>query len=62
MINYRLGFAAGPKEIISGMEMVHAFSSMGNPSLIQKGAVVALDQKFEDRHLSETLAKLQKSL
>ncbi|HXC61644.1 MAG TPA: pyridoxal phosphate-dependent aminotransferase, partial [Nitrospiria bacterium] len=40
MINYRLGFAAGPKEIIGGMEMVHAFSSMGNPSLIQKGAVV----------------------
>ena len=61
MINYRLGFAAGPKEIISGMEMVHAFSSMGNPSLIQKGAVVALNEEFEDRHLSETLTKLQRA-
>ncbi|MFI5420981.1 MAG: pyridoxal phosphate-dependent aminotransferase [Nitrososphaerales archaeon] len=61
MINYRLGFAAGPKEIISGMEMVHAFSSMGNPSLIQKGAVAALDENFEDRFLSDTLATLQKA-
>jgi aspartate/methionine/tyrosine aminotransferase len=61
MINYRLGFAAGPKEIISGMEMVHAFSSMGNPSLIQRGALAALDENFEDRHLSQTMAKLQRA-
>ncbi|MDA4111018.1 MAG: pyridoxal phosphate-dependent aminotransferase [Thaumarchaeota archaeon] len=61
MINYRLGFAAGPKEIISGMEMVHAFSSMGNPSLIQRGAVVALNAEFEDQHLSETIAKVQRA-
>jgi len=61
MINYRLGFAAGPEEIISGMEMIHAFSSMGIPSLIQRGALPALREEFEDRHLNETISKLQKA-
>lgn len=59
MINYRLGFAVGPSEIIGGMEMIHAFSSMGIPSLLQQGALPALGEEFEDRHLSETIAKLQ---
>ncbi len=61
MINYRLGYAIAPAEIVRGMEMVHAFSSMGIPSLLQRGALAALDQRFEDRHLSETIAKLQKA-
>ena len=61
MINYRLGYSIAPKEIIRGMEMVHAFSSMGLPSLIQRGALAALDQNFEDKHLSETMAKLEKA-
>ena len=61
MINYRLGYSIAPPEIIRGMEMVHGFSSMGLPSLIQRGAVAALDQNFEDRHLSETIAKLEKA-
>jgi aspartate/methionine/tyrosine aminotransferase len=61
MINYRLGYAIGPKEIIKGMEMVHSFSSMGIPSLLQMGAVPALDREFEDRHLKETISMLQKS-
>ena len=61
MINYRLGFAAGPEEIISGMEMIHAFSSMGIPSLIQRGALPALREEFEDRHLYETISRLQKA-
>src|SRR2546426_1865402 len=29
MINYRLGYAIGPPEVIRGMEMIQAFSSMG---------------------------------
>ncbi|HYB04341.1 MAG TPA: pyridoxal phosphate-dependent aminotransferase [Nitrososphaerales archaeon] len=61
MINYRLGFAAGPPEIISGMEMIHAFSSMGLPSLIQRGALPALKEEFEDRHLEETISRLRKA-
>jgi aspartate/methionine/tyrosine aminotransferase len=61
MMNYRLGYAIGPKEIIRGMEMVHSFSSMGIPSLLQKGAVPALERRFEQKHLSETISKLQKS-
>ncbi len=61
MINYRLGFAAGPREVIGGIEMVHAFSSMGLPSLLQRGALPALGEEFEDRHLEETILRLQKA-
>ena len=61
MINYRLGFAIGPEEIISGMVMIHAFSSMGIPSMIQRGAIAALDKRFEEQHITETVAKLQKA-
>lgn len=61
MMNYRLGYAIGPEEVIKGMEMVHSFSSMGVPSLIQKGAVPALDPEFERKHLSRTIEKLTKS-
>jgi len=61
MINYRLGFAAGPQEVIRGMEMVQAFSSMGIPSLIQRGALAALQEEFEDRHLSQTVTTLQRA-
>jgi aspartate/methionine/tyrosine aminotransferase len=61
MMNYRLGYAIGPKDIINGMEMILSFSSMGIPSLIQKGAVPALEPGFENKHLSETIAKLTKA-
>ncbi|MHB8566040.1 MAG: pyridoxal phosphate-dependent aminotransferase [Nitrososphaerales archaeon] len=61
MINYRLGFAVGPREIIRGMEIVQTFSSMGIPSLLQRGALAALSQDFEDQHVFETVAKLQKA-
>ena len=61
MMNYRLGYSIAPKEIIRGMEMVHSFSSMGIPSLLQKGAVPVLDQVFERKHLASTLSMLQKS-
>jgi aspartate/methionine/tyrosine aminotransferase len=61
MMNYRLGYAVGPPEVIRGMEMVHSFSSMGIPSLLQFGAVAALDREFEERHLSKTLKALTRS-
>ena len=61
MINYRLGYAIGPPEVIRGMEMIQAFSSMGIPSLLQKGAVPALNRDFEDKHILATIARLQKA-
>jgi aspartate aminotransferase len=61
MMNYRLGYAIGPANIIHGMEMVQSFSSMGIPVLLQKGAIPALNKGFEDRHMTETIARLQKA-
>ena len=61
MMNYRLGYAIGPANIIHGMEMVQSFSSMGIPVLLQKGAIPALNRGFEDRHITETIARLQKA-
>jgi aspartate/methionine/tyrosine aminotransferase len=61
MMNYRLGYAIAPPEVIRGMEMVASFSSMGIPSIIQKGALPVLSQEFEKEHLSRTIAMLQKS-
>jgi aspartate/methionine/tyrosine aminotransferase len=61
MMNYRLGYTIGPANIIHGMEMVHAFSSMAVPVLLQKGAIPALNKGFEDKHLAETIARLQKA-
>ena len=61
MINFRLGYAISSPEIIRGMELVHGFSSMGLPSLVQKGAIAALDRTFEDRHVSETISRLQRA-
>lgn len=61
MMNYRLGYAIGPPEVIKGMELIHTFSAMGIPGLVQRGAVAALDPSFEDRHISETVARLEKA-
>jgi aspartate/methionine/tyrosine aminotransferase len=61
MMNYRLGYSIGPANIIHGMEMVQSFSSMGIPVLLQKGAIPALNKGFEDRHITETIARLQKA-
>jgi aspartate/methionine/tyrosine aminotransferase len=61
MMNYRLGYAIAPPEVIRGMEMVASFSSMGIPSIIQKGALPVLSQEFEKEHLSRTIAMLEKS-
>jgi len=61
MMNYRLGYAIGPANVIRGMELIHTFSAMGVPSLIQKGAIPALEQGFEEQHRTETLRDLQEA-
>src|SRR2546430_14928967 len=60
MINYRLGYAIGPPEVIRGMEMIQGFSSMGIPSLLQKDAIPALNRDFDDKKILATIATLQK--
>lgn len=42
MTGLRLGYAAGPKELIAGMQMVQDQSTSNATSVIQKGAVAAL--------------------
>jgi aspartate aminotransferase len=42
MTGLRLGYAAGPKELIAGMQMVQDQSTSNAASIIQKGAVAAL--------------------
>lgn len=59
MMNYRLGYSIGPPEVIHGMELIHTFSAMGIPAMLQKGALPALAPSFETRHLSETLSYLK---
>ncbi len=61
MMNYRLGYAIGPANIIHGMELIQTFSSMGIPALLQRGALPALDQNFEDGHITRTIGRLQKA-
>jgi len=59
MMNYRLGYAVGPSDVIKGMEVIHGFSEMGVPVPLQRGALPALEPEFEDRHLRETINRLQ---
>ena len=59
MMNYRLGYSIGPPDVIHGMELIHTFSAMGIPAMLQKGALPALAPSFETRHLSETLSYLK---
>lgn len=42
MTGLRLGYAAGPKDLIAGMQMVQDQSTSNASSIIQKGAVAAL--------------------
>ncbi|MDP3572276.1 MAG: pyridoxal phosphate-dependent aminotransferase, partial [Archangium sp.] len=42
MTGLRLGYAAGPKELIAGMQMIQDQSTSNATSIIQKGAVAAL--------------------
>jgi aspartate/methionine/tyrosine aminotransferase len=61
MMNYRLGYAIAPPEVVRGMEMVASFSSMGIPSIIQRGALPVLSPEFEREHVSRTITMLQKA-
>ena len=42
MTGWRIGYAAGPKEIISGMVRVHQYSIMSAPTVSQYAALTAL--------------------
>jgi aspartate aminotransferase len=42
MTGWRLGYAAGPKPLISGMQMIQDQSTSNPTSMVQKGAVAAL--------------------
>jgi LL-diaminopimelate aminotransferase len=61
MTGYRVGFAVGNKQIISGLKKVKAQVDSGIPKFIQKAAAVALDNYFdaevsrELRHNNEIL-------
>jgi aspartate/methionine/tyrosine aminotransferase len=61
MMNYRLGYSIGPPDVIHGMELIHTFSAMGIPAMLQKGALPALAPSFETRHLSDTLGYLREA-
>jgi aminotransferase len=61
MMNYRLGYAIGPSDVIHGMELIHTFSAMGVPALLQKGALPVLDPGFESSHLTKTIRELTES-
>jgi len=43
MTGWRLGYAAGPKELIAGMQMVQDQSTSNAASIIQKAAIAALN-------------------
>jgi aspartate aminotransferase len=47
MTGWRLGYAAGPKELIAGMQMVQDQSTSNAASIIQKAAIAALNGPTE---------------
>jgi len=58
MTGWRLGYAAGPKEIISAMNKVQQHSVSCAPAFIQKAAVTAL--KETDQFVKEMLMEFRK--
>ncbi|MCE5235514.1 MAG: aminotransferase class I/II-fold pyridoxal phosphate-dependent enzyme [Clostridiaceae bacterium] len=48
MTGWRVGFAAGPQEIIAAMMKVHQLTMLSAPTPGQYAAVAALEQGFED--------------
>jgi len=48
MTGWRLGFAAGPREIISAMRKVHQLTMLSAPTTAQVAGIAALEQGFED--------------
>ena len=60
MMNYRLGYAIGPPDLVRGLALIHSSSTQGISAGPQRGAVAALKPEFEEKHLAKTLALLQK--
>ena len=60
MINYRLGYALGSRDLIKGLEVQMAFSSMGIPNFVQAGAVRALQPDFEENHVKKVNSDLKR--
>lgn len=48
MTGYRLGFAAGPEDIIDAMMKIHQYGIMSAPTLAQAAGVEAMDQGDND--------------
>jgi aspartate/methionine/tyrosine aminotransferase len=60
MMNYRLGYAVGPPELMRGIALLHRSSTGGISAGSQIGAVAALKPAFEDKHVAKMVALLQK--
>jgi aspartate/methionine/tyrosine aminotransferase len=60
MMNYRLGYAVGPPELMRGVALLHRSSTGGISAGTQRGAVAALNPQFEDRHVATMIKLLQK--
>ena len=48
MTGWRLGYAAGPKELIAGMQMIQDQSTSNASSMVQKAALAALKGPLDD--------------
>jgi aspartate/methionine/tyrosine aminotransferase len=56
MTGWRLGWAAGPHEVIESMKMLQQYSFVCAPSFAQKAALTAMDYDIE-KHIAEYHAK-----
>jgi aminotransferase len=55
MTGWRLGYAAGPAELIRGLERIHQYTIMSAPTTAQDAAVVALTES--DQYVREMVAE-----
>jgi len=56
MTGWRLGYAAGPREVIEGMKMLQQYSFVCAPSFAQKAGLAALDYDISS-HIADYRAK-----
>jgi len=59
MINYRLGYAIAPPDVIKGISILHGISSGGVSVILQKGALGILDKEFEEDYVRNTVKIVQ---
>jgi len=55
MTGWRLGYAAGPAELIKGLERIHQYTIMSAPTTAQDAAVIALTEG--DQYVREMVAE-----